>query len=59
MSKRLKTKPKTFKSADGSTRCSACHLHPDTCTCEPENAVRQILKAALADDPRWREIPRA
>lgn len=23
----------TFKSADGSTRCSACHLHIDLCSC--------------------------
>jgi len=22
-----------FQSADGSTRCRGCHLHPDGCTC--------------------------
>lgn len=23
----------TFTSADGSTRCATCHLHPDACVC--------------------------
>ena len=28
-------KAPTFTSADGSTRCMACHLHPDLCNCKP------------------------
>ncbi len=31
--------PPTFTSADGSTRCSACHLHPDLCSCRPRFAA--------------------
>ncbi len=30
-------------SADGSTRCDRCALHPDTCTCRPEHPIWQVL----------------
>lgn len=34
--------PATFVSADGSTRCRACQLHPDECTCGADHPLRQI-----------------
>jgi hypothetical protein len=36
---------KTFKSADGSTRCLKCHLHLDQCTCHADNSMVKILSA--------------
>lgn len=41
------TKPtrEFFTSADGSTRCRACGLHPDTCTCHSDHPLRQMLDA--------------
>jgi hypothetical protein len=39
--------PETFKSADGSTRCVRCHLHPDECTCDPNHPLWQILAGAF------------
>ena len=36
----------TFQSADGSTRCCRCHLHPDACTCRPDHPMRLILHEA-------------
>jgi hypothetical protein len=39
------TTRKFFDSADGSVRCVACHLHPDTCTCG-SNAMRTIFRCA-------------
>jgi hypothetical protein len=32
----------TFESADGSTRCVGCGLHPDMCTCRPDHPLRQL-----------------
>lgn len=35
-----------LRSADGSVRCTGCHLHPDLCTCG--RAGRSILDAIIA-----------
>lgn len=32
-----------FTDVDGSTRCVACHLHPDECTCDPSHPMWEIL----------------
>ena len=42
--------PTTFTSADGSTRCTACHLHPDACTC---GHMPRILWACGLLSPEW------
>jgi hypothetical protein len=34
----------TYESADGSTRCIQCCLHPDQCTCVPER-MNRIMRA--------------
>jgi hypothetical protein len=39
----------TFTSADGSLRCVACHLHLDTCTCNPRHPVRVLFKRIFAE----------
>ena len=36
--------PGLFRSADGSTRCRGCHLHPDMCTCRREHPMWKILR---------------
>ena len=34
-----------FKSADGSTCCLRCNLHPDQCVCRPAERGRALLKS--------------
>jgi hypothetical protein len=38
---------KTFTSADGSTRCISCGLHPDACTCVPAMPFLKALAEGL------------
>lgn len=41
----------TFKSADGTLRCTGCHLLPCECTCRP-GVLRRILTALAIIPPR-------
>jgi hypothetical protein len=43
---------RVFRSADGSTRCAGCHLHPDACTCGPSMQARLVWMLGLADSGR-------
>lgn len=47
----------TFRSADGSTRCRRCHLHPDQCSCLPIT-LSEAAKRAIdrLDAVRCREF---
>lgn len=42
------SQPETFTSADGSTRCRACHLHPDACTCGHAARLLRMLGVLVA-----------
>ncbi|MGH7164989.1 MAG: hypothetical protein ACREIS_05625 [Nitrospiraceae bacterium] len=42
--------PLYSKSADGSIRCTACHLHPDTCSCRP------TLPTIHSNGTSWRAL---
>lgn len=42
--------PMFSKSADGSIRCMACHLHPDQCGCKP------TMPTVHANGTSWRAL---
>lgn len=40
-----------FTSADGSTRCRGCHLHPDACTCGQMLRILRTLGIIVEGTP--------